>query len=185
MKKFIALVVVLCTVMITSFTSAEAKDVPLYDGSVSAMTQKLEEIPGIKIWGLEERIVKGVSGYIGHFGDNEKNQLTFLVNDDNSIKALFVESQFGDDDLVLEQILKLACGTLVIAGVTLDDVAKLMQDMMSDMEKTLSKNSHLKKYEQSFSAYSAQDKRELVVNFSAREITDDFGEFKFIIFARK
>lgn len=179
MKKIFALVVMLCAVMISSTASAA---VALCEQDVSTVTQKLQELPDIKIWGMEKKLANGISGYSGYFGDSKNNCLTFLTENDGTIKAVGIESQFGDDKVVVEQMLKLACGTLVIAGVTLDDVANLMQEIVSDMEKALANNSKLKKYEKTFYA-PAQTGRKIVLNFSAKEITSDFGEFKFIIFA--
>ena len=181
MKKFIALIVVLCAVMITSTASAETKIVPLCEQDVPTLTQKLKEIPGVKIWGMK----KFNNCYIGYFGNDDKNRLHFLLENDDSIKALFIESKFGNDDPIFEQMWKLAGGTLVIAGVTLEDVAKLMLNIGSDMQKASSKNSNLKEYEKNFSVYRAQINGEIVVNFSAKELTSNFGEFKIIIFAQE
>ncbi|MBD3879811.1 MAG: hypothetical protein SR1Q5_09090 [Quinella sp. 1Q5] len=181
MKKFIALVVLLCTVMISFPASAEIKIVPLCEQDVPTLTQKLQEIPGVKIWGI-----KKFSGcYIGYFGNDDKNRLDFLLENDDSIKALFIESKFGNEDPIFEQMWKLAGGTLVIAGVTLEDVANLIQDIGSDMQKALSKDSRLKEYKKSFSVYRAQNNEKIVVNFSAKELTSNFGEFKIIIFAHE
>ena len=184
MKKFFALVVLLCAVMISSTASAEVQFAPLCKQDAPTLIQKLREIPDMKIWDMEKKLVNGVSGYSGYFGESKNNILTIISGDGDRVKAVSIESQFDDDELVLKQMLELSMGTLVIAGVSIDDVTKLMQEMVSDMQKALSKNSNLKKYEQNFFAYTAQDRRNIVVNFSAREIRSDFGEFKFIIFAK-
>ena len=180
MKKFLALVVMFCAVMISSTASADA---PLCDENVPTMTQRLQGMPDMKIWGMEQKVVDGVAHYIGHFGDNNNNWLAFLLRNDGKIRAVVIESQFGDDSLIVEQMLKLACGTLVIAGVTIEDVGNLMQELVNDMEKALAKNSGMKEYEQSFSARSAQTGRKIILNLSAKEISSDFGEFQFFIYA--
>ena len=98
MKKFVVLLVLFCALIFSSISSAQVQPVQLYDQNVFTLTQKLQD-SGIKIWKIEYKQTReGYPGYEANFGDNPNNKLALLVNNDGSIAALGIITQFETFD---------------------------------------------------------------------------------------
>lgn len=186
-KKFIALVVVLCAVMISSSASAELAPVQLYDQNVFTLTQKLQSA-GFKIWNMKYRTTKYYPGYEANFGDNPNNKMAFLVNNDGSVSALGIITRFENFDYpvypTMQQAFELAGATLFIVGLTLEDVKKIGEEIEAHTLNTFMLNPRATKYDKEFSSYSVRTRRLIIVAISAEEISPNVGELRIFVYAR-
>ena len=180
MKKFVALVVLSCAVMFSSTVTAEMQPVQIYDQNVSTLIQRLQK-NGIKIWNIEYRNASGYSGYEAHFGDNPNNQLAVLVNNDGAVSALGIVTQCPlEDDSYFKtfQVGEVWGATLLIVGLTQDDLRKIVDEYFFSVSNAIKQNPYLKRYQKTFSAYSVQTKRLIVSEVFMEEIRPGIGEFR-------
>lgn len=188
MKKFITLIVLFCVVMIHASVAAEMQPVQLYDQNVFTLTRTLQTV-GIKIWNMNHRLSKeGYPGYEANFGDNPVNQMAFLVGNGNAVLASAIITRFTDSDYpaypTVQQAFEVAGATLVICGLTLEDVAKLDRELTYYWLSVATFNPRATKCNKVFSSYSVRNHRLIVMEISMEEIRPNVGEFRIFMYAR-
>lgn len=183
MKKFIAVVVLLCTVMIHASASAELQPVQLYDQSVFTLIQKLQGF-GIKIWNIESHSDSGYFGYTVNFGDNRDNWLVFVVNNNGAVSSLNIITECAILDnpfSTVRQAGKVMGAICIAVGLTIEDVMRIAEEFELSLSNAIVLNPYMTKYYKVFSSYSVKTKRLIEVGIFMEEFRPSVGECRIFI----
>ena len=185
MKKFIALVVLLCAVIFAPTVSAEMQPIQLYDQNASTLTQTLQRF-GIKIWNMQYRVLDGYPAYMAYFGDNPYNRLVFLVDDDDSVvAAVGIVTQFELTDYpnypTLLQAGNLMGVTWAVVGLSAEDIIKLSKEWEDYFSYAWTFNPQSTEYNKTFTAYSVTAGRLIETEISIKQINTRFGDVRIFI----